>query len=55
LDGLGSQLGHQPTTVTWDNLGRALTEWAATQPWPVVEYLPSYAPELNPVEGCGPT
>jgi transposase len=55
LDGLGSQLGHQPTTVIWDNLGahhaRALQQWAATQPWLVVEYLPSYAPELNPVEG----
>jgi transposase len=55
LDGLGSQLGHQPTTVIWDNLGAhhagALRAWAATQPWLVVEYLPSYAPELNPVEG----
>jgi transposase len=43
----------------WDNLGAHhagdLQEWAATQPWLVVEYLPSYAPELNPVEGCGPT
>jgi transposase len=28
-----------------------LQEWAATQPWLVVEYLPSYAPELDPVEG----
>ena len=50
-----SQLGHQPTTVMWDNLGahhaRALQQWAATQPWLVVEYLPSYAPELNLVEG----
>jgi transposase len=55
LEGLGSQLGHQPVTVLWDNLGAhhagALKEWAATQPWLVVEYLPSYAPELNPVEG----
>jgi transposase len=55
LDGLGHQLGHQPVTVIWDNLGahhaRALQEWAATQPWLVVEYLPSYAPELDPVEG----
>jgi len=55
LDGLGSQLGHQPTTVIWDNLGahhaRALTEWAATQPWLELTYLPAYAPELDPVEG----
>jgi len=52
---LGSQLGHQPTTVIWDNLGahhaRALTEWAATQPWLELTYLPAYAPELDPVEG----
>jgi DDE superfamily endonuclease len=55
LDGLGSQLGHQPTTVIWDNLGAhhagALQAWAATQPWLVFAYLPSDAPELDPVEG----
>jgi transposase len=55
LDGLGHQLGHQPVTVIWDNLGAHhagdLHAWAATQPWLVVEYLPSYAPELDPVEG----
>jgi transposase len=55
LDGLGHQLGQQPVTVIWDNLGahhaRALQEWAATQSWLVLEYLPSYAPELDPVEG----
>jgi hypothetical protein len=59
LDGLGHQLGHQPVTVIWDNLGAHhagdLHAWAATQPWLVLEYLPSYAPELDPVEGCGPT
>jgi len=51
LDGLG----HQPVTFVWDNLGahhaRALKEWAATQSWLELAYLPSYAPELNPVEG----
>ena len=55
LDGLGHQLGHQPTTVIWDNLGAHhagdLQDWAATQPWLELAYLPSYAPELNPVEG----
>ncbi len=55
LDGLGSQLGHQPVTVIWDNLGahhaRALKEWAAAQPWLELVHLPSYAPELHPVEG----
>ena len=51
----GHQLGHQPVTVIWDNLGAHhaddLHTWAATQPWLVVEYLPSYAPELDTVEG----
>jgi transposase len=55
LDGLGHQLGHQPVTVIWDNLGahhaKDLHAWAEGQPWLEVEYLPSYAPELDPVEG----
>jgi hypothetical protein len=55
LDGLGHQLGHQPVTVIWDNLGAHhagdLHAWAATQPWLELAYLPSYAPELDPVEG----
>jgi hypothetical protein len=55
LDGLGHQLGHQPVTVIWDNLGAHhagdLQDWAATQPWMELAYLPSYAPELDPVEG----
>jgi transposase len=55
LDGLGHRLGHQPVTVIWDNLGAHhagdLQDWAATQPWLELAYLPSYAPELDPVEG----
>jgi hypothetical protein len=55
LDGLGYQLGHQPTTVIWDNLGahhaKDLHAWVATQPWLELAYLPAYAPELNAVEG----
>src|SRR5512132_1569893 len=55
LDGLGHQLGHQPVTVIWDNLGAHhagdLQAWAAAQPWLALAYLPSYAPELDPVEG----
>jgi transposase len=55
LDGLGHQLGHEPVVVIWDNLGAhhagKLEAWAATQPWLELAYLPSYAPELNPVEG----
>jgi DDE superfamily endonuclease len=59
LDGLGRQLGHQPVTVIWDNLGThhatALHAWAKRQPWLELAYLLAYAPELNPVEGCGLT
>jgi DDE superfamily endonuclease len=55
LDGLGYQLGHQPVTVIWDNLGAHhagdLVDWVATQPWLELAYLPAYAPELDPVEG----
>jgi transposase len=55
LDGLGHQLDHRPVTVIWDNLGAHhagdLHAWAATQPWLELAYLPSYAPELDPVEG----
>jgi hypothetical protein len=55
LDGLGHQLGHQPVTVIWDNLSAHhagdLEVWVKGQPWLVLEYLPSYAPELDPVEG----
>ena len=55
LDGLGYQLDHQPVTVIWDNLGAHhagdLHAWVATQPWLEFAYLPSYAPELDPVEG----
>jgi transposase len=45
----------EPVTVIWDNLGAHhagdLQDWAATQPWLELAYLPSYAPELDPVEG----
>ncbi len=38
-----------------DNLGAHhagdLQDWAATQQWLELAYLPSYAPELDPVEG----
>ncbi len=55
LDGLGYQLDHRPVTVIWDNLGAHhatdLHAWAKRQPRLELAYLPSYAPELNPVEG----
>jgi transposase len=49
-------LGGEKTTLLWDGLpahrSRTMRAWLATQrSWLVVERLPAYAPELNPVEG----
>ena len=49
-------LGGEKATLLWDGLpahrSRAMQAWLATQRhWLVVERLPAYAPELNPVEG----
>jgi hypothetical protein len=49
-------LGGEKATLLWDGLpshrSRALRDWPNTQRhWLVVERLPAYAPELNPVEG----
>jgi transposase len=49
-------LGGQKATLVWDGLpahrSRAMRHWLARQrSWLVVEPLPGYAPELNPVEG----
>ena len=48
-------LGGQKATLLWDGLpahrSKAMAAWIATQRhWLVVEWLPGYAPELNPVE-----
>jgi hypothetical protein len=66
-------LGGEKATLLWDGLpahrSRAMRAWLRTQrSWLVVERLPAYAPDLNPVEGlwsslkavelanlCGPT
>jgi hypothetical protein len=66
-------LGGEKATLLWDGLpshrSNAMRAWIRTQrSWLVVERLPAYAPELNPVEGlwsslkgvelanlCGPT
>ena len=66
-------LGGERATLLWDGLPahrrRAMRAWLNRQrSWLVVERLPAYAPELNPVEGlwsslkavelanlCGPT
>jgi hypothetical protein len=49
-----------PATVVWDNLpchhSRVMGAWLAGQRhWLAVEFLPGYAHDLDPVEGCGPT
>jgi transposase len=48
--------GGWPVILIWDNLPAhhsvAMRAWLASQhAWLQVEYLPSYAPDLNPVEG----
>jgi hypothetical protein len=49
-------LGGEKATLLWDGLpahrSRAMQDWLNRQrSWLVVERLPAYAPELNPVEG----
>ena len=49
-------LGGEKATLLWDGLpahrSRAMQAWLNRQrSWLVVERLPAYAPELNPVEG----
>ena len=49
-------LGGQKATLVWDGLpahrSKAMAAWLRQQrSWLVVEPLPGYAPELNPVEG----
>jgi transposase len=49
-------LGGEKATLLWDGLpshrSTAMRDWIPTQrSWLVVERLPAYAPELNPVEG----
>jgi hypothetical protein len=56
LEELRRFLGGEKATLLWDGLpshrSRAMREWLNTQrSWLVVERLPAYAPELNPVEG----
>jgi transposase len=56
LEGLRRFLGGQKATLVWDGLpahrSKAMGAWLGCQrSWLVVEPLPGYAPELNPVEG----
>jgi transposase len=55
LEGLHRFLGGQKATLLWDGLpahrSQAMRAWLGRQrSWLVVELLPGYAPELNPVE-----
>jgi transposase len=55
LDQLRQFLGGQKATLLWDGLpahrSRLMQAWLGRQrSWLVVEPLPAYAPELNPVE-----
>ena len=55
LGELGRFLGGQKATLGWDGLpahpSKAMAAWLRQQrSWLVVEPLPGYAPELNPVE-----
>jgi hypothetical protein len=55
LEGLRGFLGGQKATLVWDGLpahrSHAMRAWLGRQrSWLVVEPLPGYAPELNPVE-----
>jgi transposase len=55
LEGLRGLLGGQKATLVWDGLpahrSHAMRAWLGRQrSWLVVEPLPGYAPELNPVE-----
>jgi putative transposase len=55
LTGLHAFLGGAPVNLIWDNLkahkSTAMREFLTDQDWLRVDYLPAYAPELNPVEG----
>jgi len=56
LGGLRRFLGGEKATLLWDGLPAhrsiAMRRWLHTQrSWLVVEQLPAYAPDLNPVEG----
>ena len=59
LGELRRTLGGQKATLVWDgrpaHRSLAMAAWLRRQrSWLVVEPLPGYAPDLNPVEACGP-
>ena len=55
LEDLHRHLGKDKVTLIWDGLpshrSKVMKAWIASQRhWLVVERLPAYAPDLNPVE-----
>ena len=55
LTDLHDEVGVDKITLIWDNLpshkSKAMTAWIATQcDWLVVERLPGYAHDINPIE-----
>jgi transposase len=54
-DRLQGFLGGQSVTLILDNLAvhrsKAMRAYVASRAWLELEFLPAYAPELNPVEG----
>ncbi len=55
LEGFHFHFADEKVTLIWDGLpshkSKAMLEWIAEQhSWLVVERLPGYAPDLNPVE-----
>ena len=59
LDGLGHQLGHQPVTVIWDNLGAHhagdLQDWAAPSRGWSLRICRRTRRSWTLSRGCGPT
>jgi transposase len=60
LEQLGGFYAGQRVVLIWDGLSAhrstRMRAWLDRQrDWLTVERLPAYAPELNPVEACGPT
>ena len=55
LEGFHAHFANEKVTLIWDGLpahkSKAMVAWIAAQrSWLVVERLPGYAPDLNPVE-----
>ncbi|MFE0945720.1 MULTISPECIES: transposase [Streptomyces] len=54
LEQIRTFYAREPVVLVWDGLSahwsRGMRAWVAEQDWLILERLPAYAPELNPVE-----